>query len=326
MFKKLSKAGIFTQLLVMSAITALYLLTPQVRFTAVSDPEPTAPLGQWIYQLVTHWKPFTGYAVVLLMLVLALAMNAILIRHDISPRQSLFPAVLAMLLMLLTPDAYHLILTLACLVLLLFSLHNIMNLYGEQYLFNKVLNAAMSISIASMIAPPVLAFAVFIWLGFFTFRVNSWREWVISVMGLILPYFYLALMYLWNDNLMFAWKIYYRLVADFNFRLQQPAPLEFASLALFVVWILIAASGFLTDAGEKVISIRKKMWVTGHFALAGGLAALLSGGGFFAMLPVVFLPVAAMMAYVISNGRRSWLHDILLLLLLIFSLINRLNF
>ncbi|NTW26598.1 MAG: hypothetical protein HGA37_18010, partial [Lentimicrobium sp.] len=232
---------------------------------------------------------------------------------------------IALVLMLFTPDAYHLAVSLACLILLLFSLHNVMNLYGKQHPFNLVMNATVAISIASMISPPVIVFIFFVWLGFFTFRVNSWREWAISLMGLTLPYFYLILMYLWNDNLLYAFKIYQDLIRNFSFTIQQPSPLEFITLGLFTFLAIISGMRFLADASEKVISIRKKMWVINHFTFAGIGAVLLSGNAFLSMLPFVFMPASAMIAHAVANGRRTWIHDILLVLLIAMAVFTRLN-
>ncbi|NTW26511.1 MAG: hypothetical protein HGA37_17575, partial [Lentimicrobium sp.] len=186
MFKRLAKAGVLSQILVILSLGLVYFITPQANMAQVADPGQTAPLGAWIYRLILSYPDLARPLVVILIVALALTMNAILIRHDVTPRQSVFPAIIALVLMLFTPDAYHLAVSLACLILLLFSLHNVMNLYGKQHPFNLVMNATVAISIASMISPPVIVFIFFVWLGFFTFRVNSWREWAISLMGLTL--------------------------------------------------------------------------------------------------------------------------------------------
>jgi len=325
MFKRLAKAGVLVQILVILLLGLVYFITPQANMTQVADPGQTAPLGAWLYGLILSYPDLARPLVVFLIIALSLTMNAILIRHDVSPRQSVFPAIIALILMLFTPDAYHLIVTLACLILLLFSLHNVMNLYGEQRPFNMVMNATVAISVASMISPPVIVFIFFVWFGFFTFRTNSWREWAISLMGLILPYFYLILMYLWNDNLGYALRIYQDLIRNFSFTIQQPSPLEFISLGIFAFWTIISAMRFLADANERVISIRKKMWVISHFTFAGIGSVLLSGSAFLSMLPFVFMPVSAMIAHAVSNGRRAWIHDIILVLSIAMAIFNRLN-
>lgn len=325
MIKRIAKAGIFPQIIVLIILSLAYFITPQAKLSHLTVPDHTAPLGEWIYRLISDYPGMAQPLVVIIIAGLAIALNALLIRHDISPRQSLLPAITALTLMLFTPDAYHLIVTLACLLLLLFSLHNIMGLYGEQHPYSKVLNATFAISVASMISPPVILFIFFVWFGFFTFRVNSWREWVISMMGIILPYFYLALLYLWNNNLVYAIRLYQKIINNFSFVIERPGPLEFIILGLFVVWIIISLSRFIADAGEKVISIRKKMWIISHFAFAGFVAVLLSGGTMMAMLPLIFFPASAIIAYAILNSRRAWIHDLLFILTLASAILIRLN-
>lgn len=325
MIKRLAKAGIFPQIIVLVILALAYFVTPQAKLFHLSDPDHTAPLGEWIFRLISDYPDMAQPILVILIASLAIALNALLIRHDISPRQSLLPAIITLILMLFTPDAFHLIVTLACLILLLFSLHNIMGLYGEQHPFSKVLNATFAISLASMISPPVILFIFFVWFGFFTFRINSWREWVISMMGIVLPYFYLALLYLWNDNLMYAVRLYQEMISNFRFTLERPGPLEFFTLGIYAIWIILSLSRFIADSGEKVISIRKKMWIINHFAFAGFIAVLLSGGAMMSMLPLIYIPVSAIIAYAVSNSRRNWIHDLLFFLSLAAAVLNRLN-
>lgn len=325
MFKRLAKAGIFTQIIVIILLSAVHYILPQAKLLPTADTGFTAPFGEWIYKLIADFPDLAQPLVVLLITALAIALNALLIRHDISPRQSLLPAITAIILMFFAPDAYHLIVTLACLILLLFSLHNVMGMYGQQYPFSKVLNATFAISIASMISPPVILFIFFVWFGFFTFRINSWREWVISLMGIILPYFYLVLLYFWNDNLQYAVSLYGELLNNYTFTIQRPAPLEFVLLGLFVFWLIISGTKFLADTGEKVISIRKKMWIISHFMLAGVAALSISGSAMMSLLPLVYIPAAAMIAYAVSNGRRPWVHDVLLVLYIVVAIGIRMN-
>ncbi len=323
MIKRLAKAGIFPQIIVLVILTLAYFTTQQAKLFQLSVPDHTAPLGEWIYRMMSGYPDMAQPLVVILIVSMAITLNALLIRHDISPRQSLLPAIVALILMLFTPDAFHLIVTLACLILLLLSLHNVMGLYGEQHPYSKVLNATFAISVASMISPPVILFIFFVWFGFFTFRINSWREWVISFMGIILPYFYLALLYLWNDNLVYAGSLYQEMINNFRFTIERPGFLEFITLGIFAVWIILSTSRFIADAGEKVISIRKKMWIINHFTLAGFVAVLLSGGAMMAMLPLIYIPASAIIAYAVSNSRRMWIHDLLFILSLAAALLNR---
>ncbi len=325
MFKRLAKSGILLQIIVFAILATIHFFTPQAHMNRITDPGHAAPLGEWIFKMIANYPGLARPMVVVLIALLAIALNALLVRHDINPRQSLLPAIITLILMLFTPDDYHLIVTLACLVLLLFSLHNVMDMYGRQYPFSKVLNATFAISVASMISPPVIIFIFFVWFGFFTFRINSWREWIISLMGIILPYFYLALFFLWNDNLIYAVRHYTKMLDSINLTITRPGSLEFVALGLLAFLIAISGSKFLSDTGEKLISIRKKMWIINHFMLAGIAALFLSGDAMMSMLPLVYIPAGAMIAYAVSNSRRMWVRDLLLFLYIAAAIVIRIN-
>jgi len=325
MLKKLAKSGFLIHAFILAGLTLVFILTPQVRFSSIQPPNPAAPLGAWLYQFISVFPHFVKPLAIALLVIISLIFNAILIRHDVSPRQSLFPATLTLLFMLFTPDPVNLILTEACLLLLLISMHNVMNLYGEQNTNYMILNATVAISIASMLIPAVLLFALFIWFGIFTFRINTWREWVISLIGLIIPYLYLIFLFFWNDNLEYAHDIYINYFRTITFSFNKPDMLEILTLSMMLLCTLIGLTRFLNDAGEKIISIRKKMWVTAQFAFAGLAVLVFSGDKFPVLLPVLFLPVAATIAYTIVNSRRSWFFDLLILLTALTAILNRIN-
>jgi hypothetical protein len=112
---------------------------------------------------------------------------------------------------------------------------------------------------------------------------------------------------------------------NYTFTIQRPTPLEFVSLGLLVCWLIISWSKFLADTGEKVISIRKKMWIISHFMLTGIAALSVSGNAIMSLLPLVYLPAAAMIAYAVSNGRRPWVHDLMLILYFVVAVVIRMN-
>ena len=325
MLKRLAKSGIFIHSLLLAGLAVVFFVTPQVNFPGIQPLPPAAPMGIWLYALLSGYPNLVKPLAISLLVVISLVFNALLIRHDVSPRQSLFPAVLTLTFMLFTPDPLNLIITEACLLLLLVSMHNVMNLYGEQNPNFQVLNAALAISTASMLIPAVMIFAIFIWFGLFTFRINSWRDWLISLIGLAIPYFYLFFLFFWNNNLDYAAGIYIQYFRNSALSFNKPGMLLFIALCLLFINGLLGMVRFLSDAGDKIISTRKKMWVTAQFAFACMAMLAFSGDKFPALLPVIFLPVAAMLSYTILNSRRAWFFDLIFLLTVLTTILNRIN-
>lgn len=325
MLKKLAKSGIFIHSLLLAGLTLVFMITPQVNFSALQPPPAAAPVGVWLFELLSVYPLLLKPLAISLLVVISLIFNSILIRHDVSHRQSLFPAVLTLMFMLFTPDPLYLIITETCLLLLLVSMHNVMNIFGKQNPNFAILNASVAVAVASMIVPVMILFIIFIWFGLFTFRVNSWREWIISIFGLVLSYFYLFFLFFWNNNLEFILNIYNNFFQNLTISYSRPGMMEFISLGLLILCALIGLIRFLSDAGDKIISTRKKMWVAAQLAFAGIVVIVAAGDQYPAMLPMLFLPVAAALSYSVLNSRRTLFFDIIILLTIVTAILNRIN-
>lgn len=326
MLKVLARSGIITQLSVILALLVLYFVTPQAGFVSQTQKLHLAPFGEWIFNQLNAFPSLAWPSSVMLLIMNAFSFNAILIKHDIAPRQSLLPSAVYIFLLLFTAGGNYLAPVLISSLLLLFSLHSIMDMYGKLYPYTRILNATLAIAIASMIFFPLILFAVMLWISFFTFRINAWRDWAISLLGMAMPFFYLSLLYLWNNNLVYGLRTYERLWYELNFTLPHLSVQEYSALALIGFWTIISASRFLSDTADRLISIRKKMWIISHFALIALASVLLSGSSMLVMLPLIFIPASAMMTHAFANQRRAWLHDLCFLLTLAAIMLNRISF
>ena len=326
MLRKFSRSGIYLQILFILAVTLFYLFSPHPGFEVQVFPENAAPLGRWLAGIL----PENDMAILIISLILILmnaaGFNIILNHHDLAQRQSLFTALIASVFFLFTGQADTMIAPLTALLFLLISLHSTMKLYAEPYPYTLVLNASICVAIASMIYPLTILFAFFIWMAFFTLRISSWREWIISLTGLIVPYIYLTFWFFWNDRLTIALTEYQTYFNRFNITWSKPGVLETGVLFLLGAMLIISLPVFLSDAGEKIISIRKKMWINAQFLWVALAVMILSGKAALLFLPFCFLPMALMYGYLVTKGRRSWPYDIILGIFLLVVILLRLGF
>lgn len=326
MLRKFSRSGIYLQILFILAVSFFYLFSPHPGFTGQVFPENAAPLGRWLSGVLPDNELAISITSLILILLNAAGFNMILNRHDLAPRQSIFTTLIASVLFLFTGQAEAMITPLTALLLLLFSLHSTMKLYAESYPYTLVLNASICVALASMIYPLAILFAFFIWMAFFTLRISSWREWIISLTGLIVPYVYLAFWFFWNDRLNIGLIEYQAYFNEFNITWNKPGILETGVLFLLGAMLIISLPVFLSDAGEKIISIRKKMWISAQFLWVALAVMLLSGKVALLFLPFCFLPMALMFGYLVIKSRRSWPYDILFGLFLAVVILLRLGF
>lgn len=323
MLKKLTKSGEYTHLLLIFAILAIYYFTNSVGFNASISYPYAAPIGNWIQKQVVDFPLLSKFVNILLMVLIASYMNTIGIKSEIIPRQSYITSSLLVAFMLFSPGESYFTSTLLIMLLLVFSYGNMMSIFGKQYPYMYVLNASMAIAVSSMILPHTILFIFFIWLGFFTYSVNSWREWIISIIGLIIPYIYMAFTFFWNDNLNYFIDIYSSFFSNPGIGFKIPSTYQLITIGLIAVLYSLSMLQFINDASDKVISIRKRMWLTFQFSFIGIIVMATGGNSIYMLLPVLYAPLALMLGYDIHNLKRSRVYDVMFALLFISILVNR---
>lgn len=326
MLKKLAKAGEYTNLFVMLSVLLVYYITPSVNFANVPLVTPAAPIGFWLDSWISLNSGWAKLINVVLIIILSWYLNILSTGYEIVPRQSSLVAGILPILLLFTPSPEVITSTLLVIILYIFILDNILNIGKRQNPSLQVLNASMSIAIASMIIPHTLFFILLVWFGFLTYSVNSWREWLISIIGLVLPYVYMFFAYFWNDNFLYITGNYSKFFNKFSFEASLPSTMQIVSISLLFVIFIISMLHFVNDASDKTLVLRKRMGVVSQFAFVTAVIVFLAGSSIFIVLPIFFIPFVLMFSYSIHNQKRSRIYDILFLLLVVSFLINRLTF
>lgn len=325
MLKALSKSGEYTHIFIIILLMMVYYFTPDIQFIIPDFPD-AAPIGHWLQEKIRLFPEYNRLMNIVLIVFIAIFTNKITVIADICPRQSFITATLVVLFMLFSGPAAMYTSILVVMLLLVFALYNIMSMFGKQYPYLMVLNSSMAIAISSMILPQVAVFILFMWFAFFTYSVNSWREWVISLIGILIPYAYMLFAYFWNDNLMYILKLYENFFNGIGFLKQLPSTFEIVSIVVFLMIFAISAFNFTNEASDKVISLRKKMWITFQFSFITIIMIILGGQYIYLLMPVLYIPVAMMVGFSVHNSKRSRLFDFLTIILFISIIINRLGF
>ncbi len=323
MLKKLSKQGEYTHFLIISIILLIFYFTPQVPLTQNLDSEFLGPIGKWLVITTNSNIAITKLVMIVVMVFISLYINRLAVTSELFPKQSFLSATLLILFFLFSPSLPEFAIAIATLLFLSFSLGSMISMFGKQYPYLQVLNASMAVAVSSMIIPHAILFIVFIWFGFLTYSVSTWREWVISIIGLAIPYLYMVFAYFWNNNLEYILKLYESLYFTKFDNFTMPSSLIIVSLALIFIIYTISAFNFTNEASDKIISIRKRMWLIFQFSAICIVTMVLASTASYMFLMVLFIPVTVMIAYLIHNHKRSRMFDILILSFVISILINR---
>ena len=321
--KKISKAGITLHSGLIFAMLLVVLISPFPEMGIEQNSYDLLP----IYNLLNGWGGYLGiFWLKLLGIVLigmiGLLFNWLVVKGDLLPKKGLFVIFIYFVLMLTWDNLSFTLMAFALTLLLFNSLLNITRLVSEQENYASVLNATLSISLASLIVPQAILFMLFVWLGFFTLRISAYRDWIISLIGLLTPWFYYAVYLFFTDGLVEVYTGYSRFFQEFRLSYSGFNTMEIAVYAVLALMVVISSIAFISDAGERVISIRKKMWLNVHFLWIGLLVIFLTINSAGLLLPVVLLPVSLIVSHRVVNRKKSWILDgaVLALFAIIISL------
>ena len=271
------------------------------------------------YHLVLRLMENVPYLIAPLAFILVLMqsfiLNSILAFHDIIPKNSLAGAFTYTVLLSSVPGGLVLYPALFALFLLIFTIHWLFRMSDEEENLIAALSIPLLISVASFFYFPAIFLMAFLWMSYMVFRIFKWREWIISLIGLALPFIYLFTVYLWTDKSEVYLEALISFFRGFSPSQIQAGPVQLAILAVITFLMLIPAMvRILPSLGSYNINIRKK------FAAIAWLvpltAAMTLAGGTFALNTLYILPATFFISGYFSLKKKSWFNETVMLLLL----------
>jgi hypothetical protein len=321
MLKLLSKTGFFLQFIVFLAIATILWFPTFIHPLPPVETDLSGPL----FIVLKNW--LQGAVIVstsiaaLLIISQAFLLHVLLSSHDLIPRDSFIDAIIFLVLMSWQPTMLCLHPALPAGFLVLLAIFMIMKMYGETDSYKNVFSASLSVGVAALFYQPAIYFMAGIWFSLFTYRITSWREWLITVMGLVLPLIYLFSYYYWDGTLSQGLDL-----IDRSVRIQFLSKISFTPVEM-VFWIgalsamVLSSLMTLNSIQDKVISIRRKNWIMFDFSLAGMLFLLVAIGTLKTGHYLVMMPLAYFLTYAAIAVKKSRINDLIVVAFILMVIV-----
>lgn len=322
--KKIYSAGIFVQTFFVLVFLSLLITTESPELRISDKALNLIPLFSELSRIGHENTIILKIAGSLIFIVTAYLFNYLNIKHDLLPRQNTLLVVVFSTLLLANPSYSGILLQGIVTLLLYMLLYYMYSIFNENQPYARILTAGIIISAISLIIPQTIVYIIFVWLGFFTYRIGNWREWVISVIGLVVPYIYYVSWLFLTDKLNSTWFDYITYFQSFRpvkYSLNMP---EFITMGFIALLLIINSLRFLNEAGDKVIAIRRKMWLIFHFMWVSLLVMVISGAALVIWIPAFLLAAALFVSHNVINSRKTLTTDLLISGFLITILLIRL--
>lgn len=280
---------------------------------------PSVKHAMPLYELVL--RPFYNIWLnisVALILVIAQSflMNYIVNENEVLTRPSFLPAALYAIFM----SSNKAMLILHPLIFgnffLLLAIHRLLTSYRKDKGFSNFFDAGFLIAIASLFYFPYIVFFPLLAAALVILRPFNWREWMISVCGLLAPYILTGTVYFMIDRL--DYLVYDRMLFYFSRQLNLgtlSGSFYFTNSVQLSILILAGArlfTGLNTGSQKTKKSIVMLIW----FLLAGVASIAITQEVSTSCFAAVAIPASVFYAHYFINLKRYWLAEVLFLLFL----------
>lgn len=241
------------------------------------------------------WLGIVLFLVVAFMLVYANARLRLIEKH------SYLPALCYVLLIGGVPEIHMFSPAIIATVLLISAFVVLVESFESERLSYGFFTAPAIISFATFFYQYMFVYMLVVWIILAAWRPGYWREWVFSVLGFALPYFFaFSWFFLIDDNLNKMSILINKMLA-----LQFGFPLLSVSFAVFFVLIIITLGYTLRHIASKKIAVRTSYYVLVFIAvITVGMAFIVPDNTFWYLLA---FPASFMMScYFASVKSMRW--------------------
>jgi len=279
-----------------------------------------------LYTILATWlQPFAllTIAIALILVILqALILFYVFQANGFFGRSNFLPAIIILLAYSWNGSFLTLHAVLPATLFIIIALNSIMKMYGQQAAYQQVFIAAFSIGIASLFYIPLAYLLLMIWFSLITYRISSWREYAVSIIGFSLSFIYYLSWLFWNDNLQKGLAH----LSSSLFNLVLPDRLSiintvWLSVSAFVM--VIATVAVLNIMNDKLISLRRRSWVLFNFSLTSAIAILLAGWPILSANYLFVIPLSFFLTGSFTLIKRPFWFEMIALAFLLFFIAMR---
>jgi len=322
MLRWISKSGTFIQFTIFTVILVILWIPAFVN----PLPPVQTPSDGPLYSLFISWlKPYALFTIlVTLTLVVIQAFIAFYIfqANGFFKRNNFLPAIIILLAYSWNGNFQTLHAVLPAGLFILIALDSIMGIYGKHASYKQVFVTAFSVGIAALFYIPLVYMLVMIWFTLITFRVSTWREYVISIIGYLIPFVYYISWMFWDDTV----RQGLQQLADSVYNFILPARISvintiWLSVSAFIMIVCMIA--VLNAMGDKLISLRRRSWVLFNYSITAMGAILLAGWPILSANYLFVFPLAFFITGSFSLIKRPFWFEILVLAYLLLFIAMR---
>jgi hypothetical protein len=247
----------------------------------------------------------------------AFLLDFVIHQHQVLTKKSWLPALIFTALSACTPGLHWLNPQLIAGLFILLAVHLLLGTYRVDRAFASVFNTGMLLGIASLFYAPSLLFVVFAIITIVLLRPFIWREWIILIFGLCIPWIYCGVYFFWTDQWTGLTAHYLTdpiVHRDFFFKLSK----EYYPLtAVTALLLLVAVGRIIAGTGTATLKTKKGVTVMTWLLLFSVIALFPSQNNSVASYTFTLYPLSLFLSGYFLFARRVWIAETIFLLFIL---------
>ena len=251
--------------------------------------------------------PVSAYFVTVMILVItqALHFNWILNKHEVLYKASWMPALIYLLICTILPPFFWFHPLIFANSILLFALDKLFYLYKNEHPLGFEFDSAFLMALAALFYFPLIVFILFYFVSILFLRPFSWRDWIVGLLGFMLPFFFAFVYYFWNNMLL----TFYERVFISGIKKQIELQSVFLHGYTFTLVLVAIISGLSINRlranfYKNVSKTRLNQQVIIFYLVCAVLSILVSNEDLLYRFCILALPLSIFVAYYLLSGKK----------------------
>ncbi len=305
-------------------LLVLCLWIPAFFTPAIHETAGGMPFYRWTIHLIGFLPPFAAILTAVILVSLgALYLNRTVNNYEVLYKKTNLPALFYSILLSSSPSCLYLHPMLFSNALLLLVIEKLFRTYKQEQAIGALFDSGFLLAIASFFHFPAIVMLPALWAGLLILRPFIWREWVASLAGLLLPYFFIGTFYAWTGSLHrfieddITARLPSGLLPPFNI---QQHELLFPGFLLFL--LLLALLKRHGNTYKNIVRTRSYQQICIFLILFGLLSLLLVKEITLPGLIAMSIPFSVFIAYYFLSGKRNWWSELLFTVMIALLIYN----
>lgn len=262
----------------------------------------------------------------ILIFIESLLINYIVKKNEIIDTTAYLPALIYIILMSLQPEMLSLHPIVIANLFMLLALIRLMNTYKKETAYSEVFDTGMFIALAAIFYTPSFVFIFVLWAGLVIIRPFIWREWIISLFGFATPLLFFVFYYFWNGILdtLVSQVIQNTVIAPHkSFQWVSFSIDEYIQICILLLAGFFSFGKLLDDLGKSTVRIRNNLLLLFYFILLSLVSIIFAPGYSISYLSFLSIPFSIFISNYFLFARKTWIAEVLFLLLVLSIFINQ---